>query len=221
MAKGIIYLMTTVVPGVVKIGCTKTDNFKNRMYQLESNGYKNITGLKREFAIEVDEYQEKERMIHEIFSKSRIGETEFFALKLDIIKYLLSSLNGVVIYSKDNKKELFKEIIENKQDKIGIIPDGYYTFNRKVYWFGEVKGKAKVENGIFTLLKGSVCADVKKGKKPSVARRNAKIKDNILQEDIICNSPTTAAIIVSGTDANGWTSWKDSQGNFIDEYRKK
>ena len=37
MAKGIIYLMTTVVPGLVKIGKTGTDQFENRMKFLESN----------------------------------------------------------------------------------------------------------------------------------------------------------------------------------------
>ena len=48
MAKGIIYVMTTVVPGLIKIGKTGTDNFENRMYQLERNGYFNVVGLKRE-----------------------------------------------------------------------------------------------------------------------------------------------------------------------------
>lgn len=50
MAKGIIYVMTTVVPGLIKIGKTGTDNFENRMYQLERNGYFNVVGLKRKFA---------------------------------------------------------------------------------------------------------------------------------------------------------------------------
>ena len=41
MAKGIIYIMTTVVPGLIKIGKTGSDNFEKRMYQLERNGYFN------------------------------------------------------------------------------------------------------------------------------------------------------------------------------------
>ena len=67
MAKGIIYLMVTVVPGLVKIGKTGTDNFDTRMRTLEKHGYANVTGLKKEFAIEVDEYDDKERLIHNIF----------------------------------------------------------------------------------------------------------------------------------------------------------
>lgn len=68
MSKGIIYLMSTVVSGVVKIGKTSSDQFETRMRILEGNGYANIVGL-REFAIEVDIYNEKEKLIHNIFSK--------------------------------------------------------------------------------------------------------------------------------------------------------
>lgn len=60
MPKGIIYMMTTVVPGLVKIGKTGCENFESRMYGLERNGYSNVVGLKRHFAIEVDDYDEKE-----------------------------------------------------------------------------------------------------------------------------------------------------------------
>ena len=51
MAKGVIYVMTTVVPGLIKIGKTRTENYESRMYQLERNGYFNVVGLKRKFAI--------------------------------------------------------------------------------------------------------------------------------------------------------------------------
>ena len=63
MAKGIIYCMTTIVPGLVKIGKTGTENFEQRMYNLERNGYVNVVGLKRRFAIEVEDYDEKEQEI--------------------------------------------------------------------------------------------------------------------------------------------------------------
>ena len=39
MARGIIYCMTTSVNGLVKIGKSRIENFKRRMYMLESNGY--------------------------------------------------------------------------------------------------------------------------------------------------------------------------------------
>lgn len=59
MTKGIIYAMTTVVPGLIKIGKTGCNNFEQRMYNLEHNGYFNVVGLHRRFAIEVEDYDEK------------------------------------------------------------------------------------------------------------------------------------------------------------------
>ena len=70
MARGIIYMMTSVVPGLIKIGKTGKENFESRMYNLERNGYSNVTGLKRAFAIEVDDFDEKERLLDDIFDKA-------------------------------------------------------------------------------------------------------------------------------------------------------
>lgn len=76
MAKGIIYIMTTAVPGLIKIGKTGLDNFEQRMYQLERDGYSNVTALKRRFAIKVEDYDDKEKLIDDIFSKSKVHNTE-------------------------------------------------------------------------------------------------------------------------------------------------
>ena len=215
--------MTTVVPGLIKIGKTRNDQFENRMRFLESNGYANITGLKREFAIEVDGYDDKEKLIHDIFSKSRIVGTELFALDIEIAKSLLASLDGKQIYPKDkSKKEVFKESTEEIKLKMseGFIPDGEYVLNRNIKGFGKVKGKAIVKNGVFVLLKGSFCNNIDKKHVPSI-RRNAKIKDNILQEDIICMNPSSAGWVIIGKSNNGWKEWKDSQGNSIEKYRDR
>lgn len=223
MARGIIYLMTTVVSGLIKIGKTGNDQFENRMRFLESNGYANITGLKREFAIEVDGYDEKEKLIHDIFSKSRIVGTELFALDIEVAKSLLSSLDGKQIYPKDkSKKEVFKESTEEIKLKTdgGFIPDGEYVLNRNIRGFGKVNGKATVKEGVFTVLKGSICGNTGKGYTPSI-RRNAKIKDNTLQEDIVCMNPSSAGWIVIGKSNNGWIEWKDLDGNPIEKYRDK
>ena len=223
MSKGIIYIMSTVVSGLIKIGKTGNDQFENRMRFLESNGYANITGLKREFAIEVDGYDDKEKLIHNIFSKSRIAGTELFALDIEIAKSLLASLDGKQIYPKDkSKKEVFKESTEEIKLKSdgGFIPDGDYVLNRNIKGFGKVNGKATVKDGVFKVLKGSLCGNTGKGYIPSI-RRNAKIKDNILQEDIVCMNPSSAGWIVIGKSNNGWVEWKDLQGNLIEKYRDK
>ena len=51
--------MSSSIAGVIKIGKTETINFKNRMDQLQRNGHRNINSLKREFAIEVNDYDEQ------------------------------------------------------------------------------------------------------------------------------------------------------------------
>lgn len=223
MAKGIIYLMSTVVPGLIKIGKTRIDQFENRMNFLEKNGYANIAGLKREFAIQVELYDEKEKLIHDIFSKSRIVNTELFSLDIEIAKQLLASLDGTQIYPKDkSKKEVFNESMEEIKLKndYGFIPDGTYVLSRNIRGFGKVNGKAIVKNGIFTLLKGSICGNISKGYIPFI-RRNANIVNNILQEDIICTNPTSAGWVVIGNSNNGWREWKDLEGNYIEVYRNK
>ena len=223
MAKGIIYLMTTVVSGLIKIGKTGNEQFENRMRFLESNGYANITGLKRVFAIEVDEYDDKEKLIHDIFSKSRISNTELFALDIETAKSLLASLDGKQIYPRDKtKKEVFEESTEEIKLKTdtGFIPDGEYFLNRNIKGFGKVNGKAIVKDGVFTLLKGSICGDTGNGYIPSI-RKNAKIYNNILQEDMICSNPSSAGWIVIGKSNNGWIEWKDIKGNSIEIYRDK
>ena len=122
MARGILYVMTTVVPGLIKIGKTGSGNYEKRMYNLEKNGYSNVAGLKRAFAIEVDEYDEKEVLLGSIFSKSRLEGTELFALDIDLVIQLLSSFEGKQVYPEDSSKD---EVFESATKKMDIkkIPE--------------------------------------------------------------------------------------------------
>lgn len=224
MARGIIYCMTTIVPGLVKIGKTGTDCFDQRMYHLEHNGYNNVTGLKRKFAIEVDDYDEKEALLHDIFSKSNVGNTELFAIEVDLVVQLLSSLDGKQIYPETmTKEEVFDAATEERTANVNsvnkyTVPDGeYYLYenNRK---YGTIQAKMKVVDNRFIVLKGSNCLPCNKKGMPSV-RKTAKVKDNVLQEDIECNRPSTAGWIVLGNNNNGWFRWKNSEGLPIDIYR--
>lgn len=223
MAKGIIYVMTTVVPGLIKLGKTGSDNFESRMYHLERNGYSNVAGLQRKFAIEVDDYDEKEKLLDDIFSKSRVPNTELFALDIDLVIKLLSSFEGKKIYPKDKTKE---EIFDQAENELKIkadsdsIPDGTYYLERNLKGFGKVTGKAEAEDGIFKVLKGSICGPTKDGFVPEI-RKSANIKNNILMEDIVCSSPSAAGWVVIGKSNNGWSEWKDKKGKKIDSFRVK
>lgn len=223
MAKGIIYVMTTVVPGLIKIGKTRTDQFENRMYTLERNGYFNVVGLKRKFAIEVEGYDEKELLLDEIFAKSNVQGSELFALDADLVVQLLSSFEGRQVYPEAmTKEEVFTVATEERKDKdnLALIPDGEYYLDQTYKGVGRVYGKMRVENGVFTVLKGAVCRPTSGGWAPE-ARRLAVIKENILLEDIATSSPSTAGWVIIGCSNNGWLMWKDKDGNPIDIYRKK
>ncbi len=102
------------------------------------------------------------------------------------------------------------EEIKLKAD-YGFIPDGTYVLSRNIRGFGKVNGKAIVKDGIFTLLKGSICGNTGTGPIPFI-RKNAKIVNNILQEDIICSSPSGAGFVVIGNYNNGWQEWQDLDG---------
>ncbi len=223
MAKGIIYVMRTVVPGLIKIGKTGTENFEARMYQLERNGYFNVVGLKRKFAIEVDDYDEKEQLLDEIFGKSRVPNSELFALDSDLVVQLLSSFEGKQIFPKEISKEtVFEEATAERQVKAdwALIPDGEYYLSQSVKGVGKITATMRVESGTMTVLKGCTCAPEGQRWVPE-ARKTAPIINGVLQDDVTVSSPSTAGYIVLGKANNGWTTWKDKGGKPIDIYRKK
>lgn len=222
MARGIIYCMTTVVPGLIKIGKTGINNFEQRMYSLEKNGYSQVVGLKRKFAIEVDDYDEKEVLLHDIFSKSNVPNTELFALDIDFVIQLLSSLEGKQVYPEiKTKEQVFDEATKEREVKSdwGRIPDGDYYLTEKRKDFGTIKAIMRVSDGTFKVLKGAICRPTVEGKWAPEARREAPIKDNILQADVVCNSPSTAGWIAMGRAGNGWKLWKTKDGFPIEIYR--
>lgn len=223
MARGVIYVMTTVVDGLIKIGKTRTDQFENRMYQLERNGYFNVGGLKRKFAIEVDDYDDKEKLLDEIFAKSNVSGSELFALDAELVVQLLSSFEGKQIYPETmTKNEVFTEATEEHRIKSdwGLIPDGLYTLSKAVKGFGQVTASMRVMDGTFIVEKGSICLPTKPGWIPE-ARRNAPIKNNVLIEDTPAKSPSTAGWIILCSSNNGWDIWKNQLGKPINIYRKK
>jgi len=111
--------MTTAVSGLIKIGQTGTANYQERMRNLEANGYYNVSGLKRFFAIELDDYTDKENLLKEIFSKHQVGDSELFALDYDLVRQLLLSFDGKVIYPKDiNKEKEFDEVSKAREQGV-------------------------------------------------------------------------------------------------------
>ncbi len=118
MATGILYIMTTAVPELIKIGITQEKQYLERMRYLEKNGYYNIAGLKRIFTIKVSDYQEKERLLQDVFTKQRIGQSELFSLDAELATRLLTAFEGEIIYPpvKDREKEFTALAKANEQN---------------------------------------------------------------------------------------------------------
>jgi len=143
--------MTTAVSGLIKIGQTGSQNYKERMRNLEANGYYNVAGLKQYFAIEVEDYTEKENLLHEIFAKHRVGTSELFALDQELIKQLLLSLEGDIIFPKElslkQKGDEFEKItkIRRQGEKFNFFNKGLKIGDEIVFCEDETI-KATVKN---------------------------------------------------------------------------
>lgn len=131
--KGIIYICTTSVEGLIKIG--RTDNFNNRMSILEQNGYWNVSGLRRFYAVRVDDYIEKEKLIHTIFSKSQVANSELFALDKNLAKQMLDAFDGEVIYPEQTKVDIpvmaDKQTLYTKDNRLkALTTDEVNVYNK-------------------------------------------------------------------------------------------
>lgn len=223
MAKGIVYVCSTVIPGLIKIGKTRSDRYEERMRELEDNGYKNCTGLKREFAIEVEDYDNKEVVVHTAFEAHQVGNTELYACNLDKVIKILASFEGTIIYPMAATKAEIEAKAEEGADS-SELPDGDYKYDVKSQVDGKKYGGIlNVENGILTLKKGAVLAELTvDGTNSWIAtRKSMGIKPCVLSSDLICSSVSIAANYICGHEKNGWKAWKDKNGNYIDIYRKR
>ncbi len=217
MSKGVIYVMTTAVSGLIKIGKTRTDQFENRMRQLESNGYSNVVALKRCFAIEVDDYDEKETLLHEIFSKSQVGDSELFALNKELVIRLLSSFEGSQIFPKQEKKDSFEQAEIAGQEGL----EGLYFHNDKN---GRVVAVLKIVGDKYILCAKSILAQNYDGINPPgwrKIRESLKLsKDYKLSKDLECSSPSMAAALVAGGARGGFSFWKNKDGKTMKDLIK-
>lgn len=99
---------------------------------------------------------------------------------------------------------------------------GLFYLKRKIRMTGrEIVASCKQTAEGFVVLKGSVISeyefeDLQENVKK--LRQKAEIDQNrILQEDVLCTSPSSAAAFVVGTAANGWKAWKDENGKTLKE----
>lgn len=221
MSRGIIYVMTTIVPGLIKIGKTQTGQYESRMRILETNGYQNVAGLKRIYAKEVDRYDEKERMLDKLFSKSRVANTELFAADERLVIELLEAFDGRQIYPCPAVPKA------QGTGAYDFLPDGDYAFTNRRFDGEQKHAVLRVANGSLTLLKGSDVTSPRHfaSEKPeSYAARQRRFdalpkQGGVLTDDVPVGTPSSASAFVSGQSVNGWMHWHDANGKTLDEYR--
>lgn len=220
--------MSTIVPGLIKIGKTEAKNFENKMYNLEHNGYSNVVGLQRQFAIEVEDYDEKVKLLDDIFSKSRVPGTELFALDINIVIQLLSSFEGNQVFPEtETKEQAFDEAAAKRHVKEdwALVPDGTYYLKRKIKRNGNkaVEAKMIVKNGQYIIPKGTAISPTEAehlADNMRLLRHSDAVKDYVTQQDITFTSPSAASEFVVGGASNGWTVWKNQSNEPIDIYKK-
>lgn len=121
---------------------------------------------------------------------------------------------------KTNERKL---VINEQRPVINVkssIPNGIYTMRVVEAGVGEISGTMEVQgNGKFIVKRGSHCLPIIDEYSIPEIRKMAIVKDNILQEDLECSSPSIAACIVRGHKSNGWADWLDKNGIPIAQYK--
>ena len=102
--------------------------------------------------------------------------------------------------------------------------DVLFRLSRRIRKLGrtiEAKGKRTAEG--FVVLQGSDVSPVEDetiSAGISKSRRNARISNGILLEDMLFSSPSAAAKFLIGQSTNGLMAWKTESGTTLKEYEK-
>lgn len=77
-------------------------------------------------------------------------------------------------------------------------------------------------NGLLVLRGSKISSLVDPGISNEVKKLHdtVEIKNNILQEDVLFETPSGAAQFVIGKSANGWTRWRTKEGELLEDFRE-
>ena len=121
--KGTIYILTNeAMPGLIKIGITENENVQVRIKQLHNKTCVPFP-FELRYAIKVDDFKTKERMIHALFEDSRKNmNREFFEMDPEKAILALQLTGGEEIVIENYDKELYdqkeiKGIEENRKKR--------------------------------------------------------------------------------------------------------
>lgn len=138
---------------------------------------------------------------------------------LDYARIIVGTLGHKVFVPFTENKIINDQELVDKPEKI-------FYLKRKIRKSGQIiEAKCKQTSEGFVVLKGSHIETIDSRSIPpgvKTARNNAKRdENNILQEDILFNSPSYAAAFVIGGHTNGLTDWKTEAGKTLKEMEQE
>ena len=220
MAKGVIYVMESSFPGMVAFGSVEVGNYAAEINKMRSSSFDGIGDFREKCSMLVEGYEQKANLVMHIFAHRRIHNTNLFVVDGEVMAQLLSSFTGEQIFpGEPTEVEILRNsVVEGApRDNWGKVPTGMYYLSENRRFLGHCEARMHVKDGLFIVKAGSECFPVI-GLTPKV-RDRAIIDEGILQEDVVCHSPSAAATVVMGRNANGWMVWKTINDLPINVYR--
>ncbi len=170
-----------------------------------------ISGLE-EYAISKAAENKNIKLINTVNPKYKIDEFDYPSIIeiYDKISFIISTQNFAPLNNKDNSITYYHNVRKTA--------DSFLSYENKKFI---VKKGSKLTKNISPSL----------SKFPSIyLLRNEMIEHNkliddgsylVLQEDVLFESPSAAAVFVYGSSANGWTEWRLDNGKSLDDMLRK
>ena len=140
---------------------------------------------------------------------------------MDYAKLIMGTLGHKIFVPLNKVVPVADNTVDTESEEIELF---FTRTIKKINFTVEASAKQTAEG--FVVLKGSKIAP-SSGADDTISPGNRKkreeceIEDNILQEDILFNSPTSAAQFVTGKSCNGWVSWKTKDGKTLHDLEEQ
>lgn len=134
---------------------------------------------------------------------------------MDYAKLIMGTLGHKIFVPLNKTASAAEDTAETASEEIALF---FSRTIKKINFTVEASAKQTAEG--FVVLKGSKIApssddDSTISSGNIQKRKECKIENSILQEDVLFNSPTSAAQFVTGKSCNGWLSWKTKDGKTL------
>lgn len=127
MSRGKIYIMTNdAMPSYIKIGRT-TNTLEQRMKELDTTGIP--LPFRCHYAVEVDDHEIKEKLIHDAFADHRVRQNrEFFELAPERAMAILKALGGQEVMINNSMVDQDGQVLLDTPHTERIVKRGKFTF---------------------------------------------------------------------------------------------